>query len=62
MRLAAFCLVMSLCCACRAALRCQKAAIVITADPAGRPKPAGRVAVGCDGRPVVVIDADEVLR
>ncbi len=48
-------------CACSAPLRCAKSPIVIDKHPT-KAKPAGRVVVGCDGRTVVVIDADEVVR
>jgi hypothetical protein len=42
------------------ARQCKKVPIVITTHPT-KPKPAGRVTVGCDGEVVSEILADEVL-
>jgi len=46
---------------CSGPVRCERAAIVVERHPS-RPKPAGRIFVGCDGRVVVVLDADEVVQ
>ena len=45
---------------CSGPLQCKRVPIVVDKHPI-KPKPAGRVAVGCDGQVVLVIDADEVL-
>jgi hypothetical protein len=42
------------------ARQCKRASVTISNHPA-RPKPAGRVTVGCDGEPVADIEANEVL-
>lgn len=42
------------------ARQCKQAPIVITTHPT-KPKPAGRVTVGCDGEIISEILADEVL-
>lgn len=40
--------------------QCKRTPIVITSHPT-RPKPAGRVTIGCDDKVVTEIIADEVL-
>lgn len=42
------------------ARQCKKTPIVITSHPT-KPKPAGRVTVGCDDQVIADIEADEVL-
>jgi len=42
------------------ARQCKRASVTISNHPT-RPKPAGRVTVGCDGEPVADIEAEEVL-
>lgn len=43
------------------ARQCKSAPIVITSHPT-KPRPAGRVTVGCDGAVVADIEADEVVK
>lgn len=53
-------LVVCLLSACGGAIKCVKAPIAIN-KLGDRPKPAGRVVVGCDGKVLVEIEADEVV-
>lgn len=46
---------------CSGPIRCAKVPIVIERHPT-KPKPAGLVTVGCDGRLVLQVQADEVVR
>lgn len=60
-----FCIVFAvvfsvLCCTSCAPRMCKRTPITITSHPT-KPRPAGRVTVGCDGKPVAEIEADEVL-
>lgn len=41
------------------AAKCQVVTIDVH-DLAGRPKPAGLVVIGCDGRKVVILEAEQV--